>query len=144
VAEKHWRTGVLLLAGSSGALDQERARILTEAGVCAVPLRWFGGLGQQPGPFEVPLELFVNALDRRTSPVSSARAGRKHGLATTVVIHPRAGHRVVLPGEQPVECGQTMARGGGDRADAELGAAVWPAVLAALGVSSSRGAGRDG
>jgi dienelactone hydrolase len=257
VAEKHWRSSVLVLAGSSGALEQERARILTEAGVCAVPLRWFGWPGQQPGPFEVPLELFVNALDRlqpqcdrlallgssfgaeaallvaahdervaavigfapspvvwpgyddRTEPpretshwtlggrplpyvpldpswrpdrdppasrtlyasslasapddawipverirgdVVLAGGGNdqvwpgadfarliaarrsEHGLATTVVIHPEAGHRVMLPGEQPVERGQTMARGGSDRADPELGAAVWPAVLAALRV----------
>lgn len=57
-------TGVLVLAGSSGAVDDDRARLLAAHGATAVALRWFGGPGQQPAPFEVPLELFVEALDR--------------------------------------------------------------------------------
>jgi dienelactone hydrolase len=57
------------------------------------------------------------------------------GLATTVVTHAGAGHRVVLPGEEPASGGRPMARGGTDEADAELGALVWPHVLRALGLS---------
>ncbi|MEP6650409.1 MAG: acyl-CoA thioester hydrolase/BAAT C-terminal domain-containing protein, partial [Lapillicoccus sp.] len=249
-------TGVLVLSGSSGALESERAAVLAGTGAVALALRWFGGPGQQPGPFEVPLELFFAALDRlarecdrlavlgssfgaeaallvathdqrvdavvgfapspvvwagydersdppretshwtlggrplpfvpvdpdwrpdreppayRSQYASSLGSARddawipverirgevvlagggddqvwpgadfarlvaerraRQGLHTTVVTQPEAGHRVVLPGEQPFVRGQVMARGGSAEADASFGAAVWPAVLAALG-----------
>lgn len=57
-------TGALVLAGSSGAVDDGRARLLADHGATALALQWFGGPGQQPGPFEVPLETFADALDR--------------------------------------------------------------------------------
>lgn len=57
-------TGVLVLAGSSGAVEDDRARLLADHGVTALALRWFGGPGQQPGPFEVPLETLVAGLDQ--------------------------------------------------------------------------------
>lgn len=53
----------------------------------------------------------------------------EHGRVTTVVTHPRAGHRVVLPGEHPVARGQSMARGGTPHADRELGEALWAAIV---------------
>lgn len=56
-------TGVLVLAGSSGRVDTERARLLGRFGAMAASIRWFGGQGQQPQPFEVPLETFAKALD---------------------------------------------------------------------------------
>jgi uncharacterized protein len=56
-------TGVLVLAGSSGRIDAIRAELLSGYGALALALRWFGGHGQQPGPFEVPIELFISALD---------------------------------------------------------------------------------
>lgn len=55
--------GVLVLAGSSGRVDVERARLLARAGALAVALRWFGGAAQPPGICEVPLETFVAAVD---------------------------------------------------------------------------------
>lgn len=54
---------VLVLAGSSGAREDERAGLLAEHGAVALALRWFGGPGQQPGPYEVPLETFHEAVD---------------------------------------------------------------------------------
>ncbi|MDZ5621409.1 alpha/beta fold hydrolase [Nocardioides sp. HM23] len=57
-------TGVLLLAGSSGRVDAGRAELLARHGATVLAIRWFGGPGQQPGPYEVPLELFVDALDQ--------------------------------------------------------------------------------
>ena len=57
-------TGVLVLSGSIGALEFERARLLAAHGATAVALRWFGGIGQQSGPWEVPLETFTDALSR--------------------------------------------------------------------------------
>jgi dienelactone hydrolase len=68
--------------------------------------------------------------------VASARAietrRTAYGLPTSVVTHPDAGHRVVLPGEQPATGGQRMARGGTDAADRELGELAWPDILRVL------------
>lgn len=247
-------TGVLVLAGSSGAFDRERAQLLADHGVVALAFRWFGGLGQQSGPWEVPLETFSAALDVLATDVdrlailglsygaeaallTAARDGRvsavvaiapsafvwpsvveagrlrshwtsddspleyvplveswepstdppsfrswyetsvaasesahfaeipveqidgevvliagaddqvwpsdtwarhierrrtAHGRRTEVVVHPNAGHRVIFPGEKPVNRGQVMRRGGSDVADAELGARAWPSVAHAL------------
>ena len=55
-------TGVLVVAGSSGALEEQRCRLLADHGATALTIRWFGGEGQQPGPWEVPLETFTSAL----------------------------------------------------------------------------------
>ncbi|MEU2433254.1 acyl-CoA thioester hydrolase/BAAT C-terminal domain-containing protein [Streptomyces sp. NPDC007861] len=55
--------GVLVLAGSSGRIDRERARILARQGMTALSIRWFGGPGQSPGICEIPLETFVTAID---------------------------------------------------------------------------------
>jgi len=253
-------TGVLVLSGSSGALEFERARLLATHGATAVALRWFGGIGQQPGPWEVPLETFMDALSRlaprvdrlalvgssfgaeaalltavldgrvtavvavapspvvwagvtdrgrvtshwtwggevvpfvpfddgwrpdrdppafrrlyersletyadrvpaATIPVERSRAelvliggeddqvwpgaefARRvamrrlpDGPRTTVVTHPDAGHRVVLPGERPVSRGQRMARGGTPETDAALGVQAWPAIIRALRLRSA-------
>ncbi|MGN6300562.1 MAG: alpha/beta fold hydrolase [Angustibacter sp.] len=59
----HCGTGVLVLGGSSGRIDAARARLLCEHGALAESIRWFGGPGQQPGPFEVPLETFQQRVD---------------------------------------------------------------------------------
>ncbi|MEO3935357.1 acyl-CoA thioester hydrolase/BAAT C-terminal domain-containing protein [Dermatophilaceae bacterium Soc4.6] len=56
-------TGVLVLSGSSGRVDDERARLLAEHGALAMSVRWFGGPGQPPGPYEVPLEQLTECLD---------------------------------------------------------------------------------
>jgi hypothetical protein len=55
--------GVLVLAGSSGRIERERARILARQGMTAVSIRWFGGPGQSPGICEIPLETFTAAVD---------------------------------------------------------------------------------
>jgi dienelactone hydrolase len=57
------RVGVLVLAGSSGRVDVDRARLLARHGALAVALRWFGGEDQPRGICEVPLETFVTAVD---------------------------------------------------------------------------------
>ena len=56
-------TGVLVLAGSSGRVDIERARLLAQHGALALALQWFGGPGQSPGICEIPLETFTAAID---------------------------------------------------------------------------------
>jgi hypothetical protein len=50
---------------------------------------------------------------------------RAAGLDTHLVTHPRAGHRVVLPGEGP-RAASHLVHGGSAGADAALGALVWP------------------
>lgn len=56
-------TGVLVLSGSSGRVERERARLLVAAGVgAALTYRWFGGEGQAAGIWEHPLESFAPAV----------------------------------------------------------------------------------
>lgn len=246
-------TAVLLLAGSSGRVEQERAELLAATGAHVRAIRWFGGTGQRPAPHEVPLELFAEQLevlrqeaDRvvlfgtsfgaeaalvtacrfavdgviAAAPSSVVWAGsdgtswsshwthdgvplpavsfdaswiadaeppsflplyeaslrvdenataaarirveditgevlliaagddqvwpstyfagaiehvrRDAGLRTTIVSHPQAGHRMILPGEKTVTGGVSMRRGGTPEADAELGARAWPEILRML------------
>ncbi|WP_200958519.1 acyl-CoA thioester hydrolase/BAAT C-terminal domain-containing protein [Terrabacter sp. Root181] len=53
-------------------------------------------------------------------------------LPTTLVTHPDAGHRVILPGEPVAAGGQQMARGGTEVADRELGERAWPEIRRVL------------
>src|SRR5262249_38271399 len=55
--------GLLILAGSSGRVERERARIFAQQGITALAIRWFGGAGQPPGICEVPLETFTAGVD---------------------------------------------------------------------------------
>ncbi len=63
VPDRHAGVGVLTVAGSSGRVDADRARLLAQHGALAESIRWFGGPGQRPGPWEVPLELFLARVD---------------------------------------------------------------------------------
>lgn len=64
IPEKPCGTGVLTVAGSSGRIDGDRARVLASHGALAMSIRPFGGPGQPYGPRLVPLETFIDALDR--------------------------------------------------------------------------------
>ena len=55
-------TGALVLAGSSGRVDSARAELLARHGVIAEAIRWFGGPGQNEGPWDIPLELFLDRV----------------------------------------------------------------------------------
>lgn len=55
--------GVLVLAGSSGRIDADRARIIAATGALTESIRWFGGPGQHDGPWEIALELFLARVD---------------------------------------------------------------------------------
>ncbi len=54
--------GALVLAGSSGRVDSARAELLARSGVVAESIRWFGGPGQHEGPWEIPLEIFLDRV----------------------------------------------------------------------------------
>lgn len=62
--EEEPRAGFLVLSGSSGRVELERARVLASYGIAALAMKWFGGPNQPSTPREVPLELFRPALDR--------------------------------------------------------------------------------
>jgi uncharacterized protein len=66
---------VLVLAGSSGRVDVDRARLLAQHGALALALRWFGGDDQPPGICEVPIETFTRALDLLQQRAPGARLG---------------------------------------------------------------------
>ncbi len=55
--------GILVLGGSSGRVDIQRASLFANMGLIALALRWFGGSNQTPGICEVPLETFVDGID---------------------------------------------------------------------------------
>jgi dienelactone hydrolase len=69
-----------------------------------------------------------NSADH-ASRIASRRT--EHGLDTTVVTHPSAGHRTVLPGEHPIT-GGSLAHGGTPEANAALGALAWPHISTAF------------
>lgn len=56
-------TGVVVLSGSSGRVDTDRAKLFAEAGAKALALQWFGATGQATGICEIPLETFCDATD---------------------------------------------------------------------------------
>lgn len=53
----------LVVAGSSGRIDADRARLLAHHGVVAESIRWFGGATQHSGVWEIPLETFSDRVD---------------------------------------------------------------------------------
>jgi acetyl esterase/lipase len=55
--------GIVVLSGSSGRVDVQRASLFASLGITALALRWFGGEGQTPGICEIPLETFDSAID---------------------------------------------------------------------------------
>ncbi|MFT4288515.1 acyl-CoA thioester hydrolase/BAAT C-terminal domain-containing protein [Nocardioides sp.] len=55
-----------------------------------------------------------------------------HGRSTTLVTDPEAGHRAILPGEEPVTAGIQLRRGGTEAADRRLGVAAWGAIVPLL------------
>lgn len=55
-------TGVLVLAGSSGRVEEGRCALLARHGVVAESIQWFGGPGQHPGPWEISIELFQSRV----------------------------------------------------------------------------------
>ncbi|WP_051110558.1 acyl-CoA thioester hydrolase/BAAT C-terminal domain-containing protein [Longispora albida] len=73
-----------------------------------------------------PADVFAAAIRARR---------REHGLPTTVVSEPSAGHQPVFSGETP-PAPSRLARGGTPEADRRLGAAAWPEILTALGLAT--------
>lgn len=86
-------TGVLVLAGSSGRVDRDRARRLADEGVVTESVQWFGGPRQPVGPTRIPLEFFATRLEglrRETDRVVlvGTSFGAEAALATAALANP--------------------------------------------------------
>ena len=64
-----------------------------------------------------------------------AAAASARGVVPDVVTQAGAGHRCVLPGEEPPPPSRVNAHGGTPEADAELGRLAWPVIAETLGLS---------
>jgi dienelactone hydrolase len=69
------RAAVVVLSGSSGRLEHERAELLSRHGALALALTYFGDDGQPPGICEVPVETFTKAVDLLCDKAPDARIG---------------------------------------------------------------------
>ncbi|MEV6019952.1 MULTISPECIES: acyl-CoA thioester hydrolase/BAAT C-terminal domain-containing protein [unclassified Streptomyces] len=112
--------GVLVLAGSSGRIERERARLLAGQGMTALSIRWFGGPGQPAGICEIPLETFTGAVDllathgaRRTG-ILGVSKGAEAALLTAVH-DPRVDVVVALSPTSHVWCNIGPGLDGEDR-----------------------------
>lgn len=81
----------------------------------------------------IPTVVLVAGGDDRVWPAVAHAEGiaatrSDHGLATSLVVDPEAGHRTILPGEPVVEGGMRMQRGGTTTADRRLGVSAWEAI----------------
>jgi dienelactone hydrolase len=61
---RHSGLGVVVLGGSSGKADVERAGLFADHDAMVLAQRWFGGAGQPPAICEIPLETFCQGIDR--------------------------------------------------------------------------------
>ncbi|WP_371579358.1 acyl-CoA thioester hydrolase/BAAT C-terminal domain-containing protein [Streptomyces sp. NBC_01314] len=112
--------GVLVLAGSSGRVERERARLLAREGMTALAIRWFGGPGQPPGICEVPLETFTAAVDllRARGAARIGILGASKGAEAallTAVREPRVDAVVALSPTSRVWCNVGPGRDGAHR-----------------------------
>src|SRR5579875_1616848 len=62
IPERTTGVGALVLAGSSGRVDSARAELLATHGALAESIQWFGAEGQHDGPWEIPIELFLERV----------------------------------------------------------------------------------
>lgn len=63
IPENFSGVGVLTVAGSSGRVDGDRACLFARHGALTESVRWFGGPGQHAGPWEIPIETFLDRVD---------------------------------------------------------------------------------
>ncbi|TWV45537.1 acyl-CoA thioesterase [Streptomyces misionensis] len=112
--------GVLVLAGSSGRIERERARLLARQGIAALAIRWYGGRGQPPGICEVPLETFTAGVGflrdngARRVGILGLSKGAEAALLTAVR-EPRVDVVVALSPTSLVWCNVGPGRDGAER-----------------------------
>lgn len=89
--------------------------------------------------------VLVGGGDDAIWPSDQFAAAIAHRLATAgkparLVTHPRAGHRVIFPGEPVLPEPETRAWGGEISSDCELGAAAWKEIEEVLGFNDNANA----
>ncbi|WP_327173774.1 hypothetical protein OG471_32310 [Streptomyces sp. NBC_01336] len=99
--------GVLVLAGSSGRVEEARCRLLAREGLTALSVRWFGGPGQPPGICEVPLETFVSAVARLRAHGARRTA---HGASASWAPPRAPRQRCTLPGSTAASMPWSLSR----------------------------------
>jgi dienelactone hydrolase len=96
------------------------------------------GLAAAPPEAAIPLErsraevLLVAGADDQMWPSLAFAEALAERREVRIVSHPSAGHRPRFPGELPAQPSPSYLYGGSSAADAALGAAAWPHVLAML------------
>lgn len=81
------RCAVLILSGSSGRVETDRARVLAARGAAVLPFQWFGGPGQPAEICEIPLESFTPALDHLAAQSSNlAVIGTSRGAEAALLL----------------------------------------------------------
>lgn len=55
--------GVIVITGSSGRVDVDRATLFAERGATVLAQKWWGGEGQAQGINLIPLEVFIAGID---------------------------------------------------------------------------------
>jgi len=114
-----------------GLYEQSLATFADQADAATIPVEHIAGdlLVTGGGDDQVwPSDQFVHQIVQRRS---------QHRLATRVVTHPAAGHRVRLPGEPVAPANaMAMARGGTRHADEQLGFDVWRELVDLLHLSA--------
>jgi dienelactone hydrolase len=96
------------------------------------------GLAAAPPEAAIPLEraradvLLVAGADDQMWPSSAFAEALAERREVRIVSHPSAGHRPRFPGELPAQPSPSYLYGGSSAADAALGAAAWPHILAML------------
>lgn len=123
--------GALVLAGSSGRVDEARVELLARTGALAESIRWFGGPGQHDGPWEIPIELFLDrvhdlARDCDRVVLLGTSFGAEAALVTAVVSAEVTAAAIAVERTDQV----VLAAGGDDR--------VWPSRLMAEAISQRR------
>lgn len=114
-----------------GLYERSLATFADQAAAATIPVEHIAGdvLVTAGGDDQVwPSEQFARQIVQRRS---------EHRLATRVVTHPAAGHRVGLPGEPAAPAnGMAMARGGTRNADEQLGRDSWRELVDLLHLSA--------
>lgn len=79
--------GIVVITGSSGRVDLERAGLFAARGAMALAQRWWGGEGQARGICEIPLEVFSAGVDRLVDEGCTriAMLGSSYGAMATLL-----------------------------------------------------------
>jgi acetyl esterase/lipase len=120
--KREYRDGLLTYRG---LYEQSLRRFASEVDAARIPVERAGArIVLVAGGDDAlwPSEMFARSIATRLA---------AFGKRASLIFHPGAGQRVLLPGEMTPRS-SLHAHGGNDRADAALGAAAWAAIVALI------------